>query len=104
MHRRRDAEPLQFGPQRVVVGMVQIAVFDEHRPDEDGAERRHARDPLQFLQREIHVLQWQYRGGEQPVWRRLAEIGDPVVVGAGQRVSHVRVAHQKEPLGEPGRV
>jgi hypothetical protein len=38
MHRRRDPEPLQFGPERVVIGVVEIAVFDEHRPDEHGAE------------------------------------------------------------------
>ena len=36
--------------------------------------------------------------------RRLAEIDDPVVVGARQRIGDVRIAHQKEPFGEPGRI
>ena len=38
--------------------MVQIAVFDKNWADEDGAERLDFRDPIQFLQREIHILQW----------------------------------------------
>ena len=33
-------------------------------------KRRHSRHPLQFLEREVHVLQWQYRGGEQPAAAR----------------------------------
>ena len=84
--------------------MVQVAVFDKDRPDKHGAERRYARDPLQFLEREIHVLQRQDRGGEETLECGVAEIGDPVVVSAGQRIGHVRIAHQKEPFGEPGRV
>src|SRR5271168_1451768 len=95
MHRRRDLQPLQLRPERVIIGMVQITTFEKHRPDEDGAKTWHSRHPLQFLQCEIHVLQRQYRGGEKPLRRGLAEGSCPVVVGAGQRVSHVRVAHQK---------
>jgi hypothetical protein len=56
--------------------MVQVAVFDKDRPNKHGADRRNARDPLHFLERKVHVLQRQYRGGEQAVWRRLAEIGE----------------------------
>jgi len=84
--------------------MVEVAVFDEHRPDEDGADGWKLRDPSQLFERKIHVLQGQYRGGEQPLWRRLAEIHDPVVVSARQRISDVRIAHQEETLGEPRRV
>ena len=32
VHRRGDSELLQFGPQRVVIGMVEVAVFDAARP------------------------------------------------------------------------
>jgi len=35
---------------------------------------------------------------------RFTEIGDPVVVGACQRIGNVRITHEKEALGEPGRV
>ena len=63
-----------------------------------------ARDPLQLLEREVHVLQRQDGGGEEPPRRRRAEVGDPVVVGAGQRIRHVGVAHEEEALGEPGRI
>src|SRR5215469_11114612 len=84
--------------------MVEVAILDKHWTDQDGANRWDARYPLQFLKREVHVLQRQYRGGEQPLWRRPAEIDDPVVVGAGQRIGDVGVAHQKEAFGEPGRV
>ena len=84
--------------------MVEVAVFDEHRPDEDGADEWKLRDPSQLFERKIHVLQGQYRGGEQPLWRCLAEVHDPVVVGTRQCISHVRVAHQEEPFGEPRRI
>ena len=104
MHCRCDPEALQFGPERVIIGVIEIAVFDEHRPDEDRSDRLDPRHTLQFLEREIHVLQRQYGGGEQPLRRHLAEIGDPVVVGACQRVGHVGIAHQEEAFGEPGRV
>src|SRR6266404_4822698 len=77
--------------------MVEVAVFDEHRPDEDGADGWKLRDPSQLFERKIHVLQGQYRGGEQLLWRGLAEIHDPVVVSARQCISDVRVAHQEEP-------
>ena len=104
MHRRRDPQPLQLRPERVVIGVVQIAAFEKHRPDKDGAKTSHSRHPLQFLQCEIHVLQRQYRGGKKLLRRGLAEVGYPVVVGAGQRIRHIRVAHQKEPFGEPSRI
>src|SRR5271165_5896958 len=38
MHCSRDLEPFQLGPERVVVGMVQISAFEKHRPDKDSAE------------------------------------------------------------------
>src|SRR5262249_50299154 len=38
VHRRRHPEPLEFGPEWVVIGMVEIAVFNEHRPNENGAD------------------------------------------------------------------
>jgi hypothetical protein len=84
--------------------VIEIAVFNEHRPDEDRSDRPDARHTLQFREREIHVLQRQYGGGEQPLRRHLAEIGDPVVVGARQRAGHVGIAHQEETFPEPSRV
>jgi len=54
--------------------MIEIAVFEEHRPNKDGADRRNARHPSQLLEREIHVLQRQDRGGEQAFGCRYAEV------------------------------
>ena len=34
----------------------------------------------------VHVLQRQHSGGEQPPWRGLAELGDPVVICPSERV------------------
>ena len=73
--------------------MIKVAVFEEHRPNEDGADRRDGRHPSQFLEREIHILQRQYGGGEEPLRCRFAEVGDPIVVGARERIGDVRVTH-----------
>src|ERR1700692_3847145 len=54
--------------------MVEVAVFDEHRPDEDGADGWKLRDPRELFERKIHVLQGHYRGGDQPLWRCLADL------------------------------
>ena len=61
-------------------------------------------DAAQFFDRVVHVLQRHHRRGEEPVRRGLAEVGDPVVVGARQRIGHVGVFDQVESLGEPGRI
>ena len=37
--------PFQLGPERVVVRMVQVALLEEHRPDERGAEARDLAPP-----------------------------------------------------------
>jgi len=44
--------------------MIEIAIFEEHRPHKNGTDWPNARHPLQFLESEIHILQWQDRGGE----------------------------------------
>ena len=50
--------------------MIELAVFNEHRPNEDGADRRYARHPSQLLKRKIHVLQRQDSSSEQTVGSR----------------------------------
>ena len=77
--------------------MREVAALDEHRPQEGSAKRRDAGDPSQLLHGEIHVLERHHRGGEETLWRRGAEIGDPVVVGARERVGNVGVADEVEP-------
>ena len=62
------------------------------------------RPPSQLLEREIHILQRQDRGGEEPLRCRFAEVDDPIIVGARERVGDVRVADLEEAFGEPGRI
>ena len=97
-------EAFQFRPQRLVVRMVQVAILDERGADKDSAKGWNFGDAPQLLQREVDILKGQNRGGKQPVRRRLAEIRDPVVVGASQRVGDVGVFDQGKALGEPGRI
>ena len=68
------------------------------------APRKHAHlgDATKLLDRVIHVLQWDHRRRKKSVGRHLAEVRDPVVVGAGERVRDVRIFNQVEALGKPG--
>jgi hypothetical protein len=87
----------QFGPEWVAIGMVQIAVFDQHRPDEDGTERRHQRRPLRFSTAKSVLCS----GGSK----------QPCRVNVGETSSHVRGAPRftfgsRVPIGSqsmPGR-
>src|SRR5215831_5337777 len=76
----RQAQTLELGPERVIVGMGKVAALDKHGPDKGAAEARHLGHPLQLLQGEVHVLEWHHGGSKEPVRRSHAEIGDPVVV------------------------
>src|ERR1700740_2040324 len=104
MHRRRDSQPFQLGPQRVVVGMSEVVTFDKHRPDECAAETRDLGDAAKLLDRVVHVLERNHRCRKQAIWLGLAKVRDPVVVGAGERVRDVRIFNQVEALGKPGRI
>src|SRR6202022_4212755 len=104
MDRRSNSEAFQLGPERIVIGMSEVVTFDKHRPDECAAETWDLGDAAQLLDRVIHVLKRDHRRRKQSVWRGLAEVRDPVVVRAGERIRHVRIFDQVEALGKPGRI
>ena len=52
VHGSRQSQALQFRPQRVVVGMGEVAILDKHRPDKRPAETGYFSDPLKFLKGE----------------------------------------------------
>jgi hypothetical protein len=62
--------------------MIEVTVFEEHRPNEDGADRRNARHASQLLECKIHVLQRQDRSSEQTVGCCFAKVDDPVDSGS----------------------
>src|SRR6478736_3887204 len=90
MHCCSNSEAFQFGPEGIVVGMGEVVPFDKHRPDECAAETCDLGDATKLLDRVIHILQWDHRRRKKSVGRDLAEVRDPVVVGAGERVRDVR--------------
>src|ERR1700687_424019 len=104
MHRRSNFEAFQLGPERIVGGMSEVVTFDKHRPDECAAETWDLGDAPQLFDRVIHVLERDHSRRKKSVWRGLAEVRDPVVVRAGERIRHVRIFNQVEALGKPGRI
>ena len=84
--------------------MREVVAFEEHWTDKSATKTRDFGDPAKLFDGVIHVLQRDHRSGKQAVRRGLAEVSDPVVVGAGERVGDVGVFDQVEALGEPGRV
>src|SRR5271156_3516514 len=100
MHRRGDSKAFQLGPKRIVVGMSEVVTFQKHRPDECAAKTWDPSDATKLFDRVIHVLQRNHRRPKQPGRRDLAEIREPVVVGACERVRHVRIFNQMEALGK----
>ena len=78
--------------------------LEEHGTDECAAEARDAGDAAQFRERVVHVLQRQHCGGIESARVGTAEIRDPVIVGACQRIRGVRIRDQVKSLGKPGRV
>ena len=104
MHRRSNTEAFQLGPQGIVIGMSEVMPFDKHGPDECAAETWNLGDAAKLLYRVIHVLERDHRPRKQPVWRGAAEVRDPVVVRARERIRHVRILNQVEALGKPGRI
>src|SRR5262249_22955429 len=70
----RQAQALQLGPERVVVGMGKVATLQKHRPEKSAAEAGDLCHPLQLLQGEVYILERHHGGGKESVRRGLAEI------------------------------
>src|SRR5260370_13310631 len=102
MNSQSGVETLQLRPKRIIVGMGEVVALEEHRPDEGAAKARHLRSPAQLFDRVVHVLYRNHRRCEETVWSNLAEIRDPVVVGARESISHVWIFYQVESFSEPG--
>ena len=101
VHRGGHAQPFQFIPQRLVVGVSEIPSFHEHGADECAAETSDSGGASQLRQGEVHVPEGDHGGSEEAVRRCLAEVCNPVVVCPRQGVGYVRVFDQVETFGEP---
>ena len=80
-----NAELLDRGPERIVVGVVPRAPIDEVRPQEDAPEPIVPHRPARLFHSGGHVVQRDHRDAEHPVGVPLAELVEPVVVGRGYR-------------------
>src|ERR1043166_141340 len=81
--------------------MGEIIPLDKRGPDKSPTKAWDLCNTIKLLDGKLHVLQWQHRSGKEPLWGRLAQVGNPIVVRPRQRIGYIRVFDQRKTLCEP---